>query len=86
MITVSASLPPEEVSWAMHLIDHDEPAEGLVSLAWAIEREQGAVDPPTASLILELTRGLVPTDSLPPTVQADGTAIESTREMPRESE
>jgi len=70
VISLSDSLPSEEVGWAMHLIDHDEPAEGLTSLAWSIESARGTVEPKTASLILGLTEGMVPLDALPPSVQS----------------
>lgn len=70
VISLSESLPTDEVGWAMHLIDHDEPAEGLTSLAWSIESVHGAVDAETASVIRELTDGLVPLDALPPSLQS----------------
>ena len=61
----------------MHLIDHDEPAEGLNSLAWSIESLHGAVNPKTASAIRELTDGLVPLDALPPSLQTQTAQTES---------
>lgn len=70
VLSVSESLPSEEVGWAMHLIDHDEPAEGLTSLAWTIEATHGTVDAETASLILVLTDGMVPFGALPSSVQS----------------
>ena len=77
VISLSDSLPPDEVNWAMHLIDHDEPAEGLNSLAWSIESLHDAVDPKTASAIRELTDGLVPLDTLPPSLQTQTAQTES---------
>ena len=70
VISVADDLPAEELGWAMHLIDHDEPAEGLVSLAWSLETAKGCVEPETALRIVSLINGLVPVDSLPPSVQA----------------
>lgn len=43
--------------------DHDEPAEGLVSLAWSLEAAKGCVEPETALRIVGLTSGLLPVDS-----------------------
>ncbi len=69
VISVAESLPSENVGWAMHLIDHGEPAEGLASLAWSIESASGPVDGDVAALIIELIDGLVPIEALPPSVQ-----------------
>ena len=70
VISVAGSLPAEDVGWAMRLIDHGEPAEGLTSLAWSLETASGAVAGDVASAIIELIDGLVPKESLPPSVQA----------------
>lgn len=86
LISLSESLPPDEVGWAMHLIDHDEPAEGLTSLAWSIESVHGGVDAETASVIRGLSAGLVPLDALPPSVQSVAADQNESREPKCESE
>lgn len=80
VISVAESLPAEEVGWAMHLIDHGEPAEGLASLAWSLETASGVVAGDVAVAIIELIDGLVPMESLPPSVQA--AALETEDEGP----
>lgn len=86
VISVAESLPSEEVGWAMHLIDHGEPAEGLASLAWSIESAKGSVDSEVALLIIELIDGLVPTESLPPSVEAAALQAEGGGPSPCEPE
>lgn len=80
VLCVAESLPAEEVGWAMHLIDHGEPAEGLASLAWSLESANGVVAGDVAVAIINLIDGLVPMQSLPPSAQK--AALESEDEGP----
>jgi hypothetical protein len=59
-------LPPAEIDWVMHLIDHDEAPEAMCSLAWSISNFESSVDGSTVAEILALTGDLVPLESFPP--------------------
>lgn len=74
VIEWSERLPSEAAGWAMHLIDHDEPAEGMCSLAWAIHEVGLVLDHGEIVKILDLIGDLVPADSLPPSFRGTGTA------------
>ena len=47
VISVAESLAPDEAGLVMHLIDHDEGGEAILTLAW-IAVENGWVLPPEA--------------------------------------
>lgn len=49
-----------------HLIDHDEPAEGLVSLAWILVNGKRSISPATYEELLSLCAGMVADKHLPP--------------------
>ena len=63
---VRALLSEAEYSEVMHLINHDEPAEGLRALAWIIHEEQKTVTPDVVSSIIFLIDDMVPLSDLPP--------------------
>lgn len=65
----SERLPSDGVDWAMHLIDHGEPAEGLCSLAWAIDEAGIRPTATEASEIRTLIGDLVPESGLPESFQ-----------------
>jgi hypothetical protein len=58
-------LPPAEIDWVLHLIDHDEAPEAMCSLAWSISNFDNSVDGSTVAEILALTSDLVPLESFP---------------------
>jgi hypothetical protein len=68
----SEALSADDVGWAMHLIDHDEPAEGLCSLAWALEAAGVALTADEVDEFLWLVGDLVPADALPESVLRRG--------------
>ena len=49
-----------------HLVDHDEPAEGLRTLAWIIHDEKKSVSPESIAAILSLIGDMVSDADLPP--------------------
>lgn len=54
------------LSEVQRLVDHGEPAEGLCSLAWAMEREDARVPLSIIKAIQELTGGIVGEEFMPP--------------------
>lgn len=72
VISHADALAPEDVGWAMHLIDHDEPAEGLCSLAWALEAAGLVLAAGDVEELLRLVDGLVPVDALPESLRPEG--------------
>lgn len=75
VIAEATNLPAADVDWAMHLIDHGEPAEGLTSLAWSFERAHGAVPAEAVDALLELIDDLVPADALPRSLEHASNAM-----------
>ena len=59
MISLSGTLSAAALDDAQHLIDHGEPAEGVLYLAWGIANERRAVSTECVETIFELTDGLV---------------------------
>lgn len=59
-------LNPEEVAEIENLVNHDEPAEGLRTLAWIIYDEQKNVGLDVIAEILYLIDGMIPIKDLPP--------------------
>jgi len=59
-------LSDAEVSEVEHMIDHDEPAEGLRALAWIIHEDGKLVSARAIASILSLIGDLVPEMHLPP--------------------
>lgn len=59
-------LTDAEISEVEHLIDHDEPAEGLRTLAWIIHDERKNVSQESVAAILSLIGDMVPEADLPP--------------------
>jgi len=55
-----------EMAEIEHLIDHDELAEGLRTMAWIIHDENKSVDRSIVESIFALTEGLVLEEHLPP--------------------
>lgn len=70
VISIAEDLPADDVGWAIHLIDHGEPAEGIAALAWSLEHAHGSIDADMAGRLSELIGDMVPTDSLPASMQA----------------
>lgn len=64
-------LSESEISEVEHLIDHDEPVEGLRTLAWIIHDEGKAVSANTVVTILRLIGGSLPEHHLPPHFRAE---------------
>lgn len=60
------TLSDAEVSEIEHLINHDEPAEGLRTLAWIIHDEGKSVSEEIMAAILSLIGDLVSELDLPP--------------------
>jgi hypothetical protein len=65
LIAVSGLVPAGEMSNAQSLVDHGEPAEGLVQLAWVITNGGHTVPRWVVDGIREMTAELVPEDYLP---------------------
>lgn len=63
---VRSNLSEGEVSEVLHLVNHDEPAEGLRALAWIIHDEEKRVSPEVVGDILTLIDGMVSEEDLPP--------------------
>jgi len=63
-------LSANEISEVEHLIDHDEPVEGLRTLAWIIHDEGKAVSTNTVVTILRLIGDSLPEHHLPPHYRA----------------
>lgn len=59
-------LPAERLANVHRLIDHDEPAEGLCSLAWVIVNAQVRVPQGLIEAILEFTADLIDDEFMPP--------------------
>ena len=70
VIALSDGLDSDEVGWAMHLIEHGEPAEGLASLARSPDGSPQGLVREAALQISSLIGDLVPDDSLPDEIQA----------------
>jgi hypothetical protein len=66
VISLTGTLSPKALDDAQHLIDHGEPAEGLLYLAWGIVNEGQIVSPACVETILVLTEGLVARTDFPP--------------------
>lgn len=59
-------LSAEEISEVEHLVDHDEPIEGLRTLAWIIHDERKIVSANSVEAILRLIGDAIPKADLPP--------------------
>lgn len=59
-------LSAAEISEVEHLVDHDEPAEGLRTLAWIIHDEEKNVSAESVTAILSLIGDMVSEADLPP--------------------
>ena len=68
--SVSVMLTDDEKRNVHHLIDHSEPAEGLMTLAWIIVEGRKRVPAATIASIRELTAGLVDPADLPADLDA----------------
>jgi hypothetical protein len=65
MIAAAETVPAHALNDAQRLVDHGEPAEGLLALAWAI-RDSGALVPAwIVASIRDLTSELVDAEMLP---------------------
>jgi hypothetical protein len=52
VISVADALSPDEAGLVMHLIDHDEGGEAMLSLAWiAVENERSLSDEAVQSVV-----------------------------------
>jgi hypothetical protein len=65
LATVDTVLTAEEMSEIMHLVEHDEPAEALRTLAWIVVDEQKHIPASAISEIRELTRDLIAEQDMP---------------------
>src|SRR6266511_4149120 len=72
VISLWGILTAEESDRVEHLIDHGEPAEGMLTLAWIIVKEGKRVPAEAIAAIRELSRGLVPEEYMPPTLDEHG--------------
>ena len=59
VISLSGTLSAQALDEAQHLIDHGEPAEGVLYLAWGITNEDRVVSAECVDTIFELTDRLV---------------------------
>lgn len=64
--SIRSNLSENEVLEVEHLIDHDEPVEGLRTLAWIIHDEGIVISANTAETILRLIGDFLPENDLPP--------------------
>jgi hypothetical protein len=65
VIALNGVVPAEGLTRAHHLIDHGEPAEGLLELAWYITNGGYRVPRSVVEGIREMTADLVPEGYLP---------------------
>lgn len=65
VIGLSGKLPAEDLDRAQHLIDHGEPAEALLLLAWCIVERRVVVSASAARDIRLLTADLIAEQDLP---------------------
>ena len=66
VISLHGLVSAEGLARADHLIDHGEPAEGLLSLAWVIVNENKQVPAATVRAMRELAADLVDKAHWPP--------------------
>jgi hypothetical protein len=59
-------LSAEELERVVRLVDHGEPAEGLLALAWILHRTQDQTPATDRRRIRDLAGDLVPDDLWPP--------------------
>ena len=69
VIALSDYLSPNDLGLADHLIDHGEPPEALISLAWAIVESGVHVPEWTIDAIYELGEGINDPSHLPPNLR-----------------
>lgn len=65
LIAASEIMPGETLDDAQRLVDHGEPSEGLLQLAWAISNSRAQVPAWIVASIRELSVDLVPPGMLP---------------------
>ena len=66
VVSLSNVLSEAELAEVNHLIRHDEPAEGLLSLAWTIHKNRKHVSKQVVSEIFALTEGMILKEQFPP--------------------
>ena len=71
-IDVGEYFPADALVEVDSLIDHDEPAEGVCSLAWALHISHVTVPAWVKEAIRDLTDGLVDSEHLPPRLPQTG--------------
>ena len=71
-IDVGEYFPADALVEVDSLIDHDEPAEGVCSLAWALHVSHVTVPAWVNEAIRDLTDGLVDSEHLPPRLPQTG--------------
>jgi hypothetical protein len=64
--SLSAVLTAPEKARVDHLIQHGEPPEGLLTLAWIIHNEHKVVSKQAVADLIRLTGGLILTEDFPP--------------------
>lgn len=65
LIAASEVVPAQMLDDTQRLVEHGEPAEGLLQLAWAITNARAQVPAWIVASLRELTAGLIPPDLLP---------------------
>lgn len=65
VISLAEDLEPSEAGLVMHLIDHDEGGEALLSLAWVIVENDRTVAQSTIASLRSLAEALGVQDDLP---------------------
>lgn len=65
VVALDGTLDPETLDFANHLIDHGEPPEALVTLAWALDERGESVPRWVVESIFELGEGINDSRHLP---------------------
>lgn len=69
IFSLATILSSDELARVEHLVKHNEPAEGLLSLTWIIHNNRKNISKEAISEILSLTSGLVLKEHFPPLFQ-----------------
>jgi hypothetical protein len=65
VVSLAGIVPADDLDHVQHLIDHGEPAEGLLSLAWFIANRDLRVPSATLRSVRRLAGDLVPDQAWP---------------------
>lgn len=71
IIELTGELPAEDLSWAMHLVDHGEAPEGICALAWSLAEAEHPGMARLAPGLQDLMAGMIPEDALPAPFRSD---------------